>query len=423
MDKQAKVWHSESEHTSELQTDCDGSDDELICCEHGNPCDQYQQSDQTRKHVDMSHQSKYDEMKPDSAENMYEILPIDTDMKCVEVPSMTPPAKTGDSDDNIYGYEPIADVDDAEIIQEPINTKLKGSSAKHQMKQDSAENVYEIIPIDTDMKCVEAASTTPSRKSDDNVYGYEPIADVEDAKIIEEPINNKLKGFSVNSALKPRSIPVVDEHMMRRRDMVLDEWHKFGYIGEQSRVSAEKMCTNPISFHLYHRYPSALTTSIEFSTSDSLLKAALPLFVVYKTSQGEYRHYRVLDESKPADLFTHKAAKTWNPAYKIDIPGERTFSSLKALVDFYSTYVIIHSKSRIVDVFPWWKDSKKYIRRSPACSQRKSSDVAANSPHNSQCSCKFNCGGHFDSDSAILVTVPSTYGQPKNKKNNSGNQS
>ncbi|KAI1718083.1 hypothetical protein DdX_06497 [Ditylenchus destructor] len=205
--------------------------------------------------------------------------------------------------------------------------------------------------------------------------------------------------------------------------MVLNEWCKTGYIGEQSRVSAEEICANPVSFHLYHRYPSRLTTSIEYSTSDSLLKAKLPLFVVYKTSQGEYRHYRVLDESKPDDLFTHKRANTWNLAYKVDIPGERTFPSLKALVDFYSTYVILHSKSHIVDVFPWWKDSQNHMRRTPDWAQRKSSNAAASSPHNSQCSCKFNCGGHFDSDSAILVTVPSTYGQPKNKKKNSHNHS
>ncbi|KAI1729665.1 hypothetical protein Ddc_02321 [Ditylenchus destructor] len=157
------------------------------------------------------------------------------------------------------------------------------------------------------------------------------------------------------SARYPIQVPVVQEHLIPRCAKFEDQWDKTKYIGEQSLVTAEKMCSQPVSFMLYHRYPSSV------EGMNRCMPQELPLFIVYKTSRGDHCHYRILQSVNVKRRLSRDPGVP--SKYKVDISGEPPFSSLKELIRYYSTYVILNSEGGFTDIFPWWKTKNDYMHR------------------------------------------------------------
>uniref|UniRef100_A0A915E3G1 Uncharacterized protein n=1 Tax=Ditylenchus dipsaci TaxID=166011 RepID=A0A915E3G1_9BILA len=109
-----------------------------------------------------------------------------------------------------------------------------------------------------------------------------------------------------------------------------------------SRSMAESACRKKASFFLYNRFH---LVRIE-STSTC---RAPTLFIV---------HYRIVDKdvmgSKSPSQFSAPRRQHHLNEYRVDISGEPYFSSLKALVSYYLTYVMV-SKEGATDIFPWWR--------------------------------------------------------------------
>ncbi|KAI1717437.1 hypothetical protein DdX_07185 [Ditylenchus destructor] len=160
---------------------------------------------------------------------------------------------------------------------------------------------------------------------------------------------------TVNRNSKPKQVPVVQEHLIPRRAKFENEWYKTKYIGEQSLVTADKMCSQPVSFMLYHRYPSSI------EGMNKCMPQELPLFIVYKTSRGDHCHYRILESANVKRRSSRHPRAPSN--YKVDISGEPHFSSLKDLIRYYSTYVILNYEGGFTDLFPWWKTKNDYKHR------------------------------------------------------------
>uniref|UniRef100_A0A915CS72 Uncharacterized protein n=1 Tax=Ditylenchus dipsaci TaxID=166011 RepID=A0A915CS72_9BILA len=91
------------------------------------------------------------------------------------------------------------------------------------------------------------------------------------------------------------------------------------YLGEMSRSMAESACRKKASFFLYNRFPSG------HNRINKHMPPHLPLFIVYRTSAGDHCHYRIVDK----DVMV--PSRLLNSVH----------SSLKALVSYYLTYVMV----------------------------------------------------------------------------------
>uniref|UniRef100_A0AC35GQ02 SH2 domain-containing protein n=1 Tax=Panagrolaimus sp. PS1159 TaxID=55785 RepID=A0AC35GQ02_9BILA len=116
------------------------------------------------------------------------------------------------------------------------------------------------------------------------------------------------------------------------------------YMGPMTRRDSEKHVRRNTQFRLYHRIPSKASQHLDY------LKDHISLYVVYKSTQGDYHHYPIQRCRGPG------GAKQ----YYIDC-GENdrmVFNTLDALVTYYSVYVRFDTNDETAEVFP----SKHRIR-------------------------------------------------------------
>ncbi|PAV90954.1 hypothetical protein WR25_12937 [Diploscapter pachys] len=109
------------------------------------------------------------------------------------------------------------------------------------------------------------------------------------------------------------------------------------YIGVRNYVSAEGTVLKPGTFRLYHQYPHHCRLDT--------MPPSLQLTIVYKTSQGFYRHYPVKEDRKNkmrmfyVEFGTHKGSG---------------FKSIDQLIKYYKEHVYVNPNNPSeVDVFPW----------------------------------------------------------------------
>uniref|UniRef100_A0A915CZX4 SH2 domain-containing protein n=2 Tax=Ditylenchus dipsaci TaxID=166011 RepID=A0A915CZX4_9BILA len=192
-------------------------------------------------------------------------------------------------------------------------------------------------------------SSSASAGSDDNQYNYDESS-TDDLKACYEPIAKDVDPEFVC----PKPEPV--SQVVKTQDYL----HKTMYLGEMSRSMAESACRKKASFFLYNRFPSG------HNRINKHMPPHLPLFIVYRTSAGDHCHYRIVDKdvmgSKSPSQFSAPRRQHHLNEYRVDISGEPYFSSLKALVSYYLTYVMV-SKEGATDIFPWWRTKNEYLNR------------------------------------------------------------
>ncbi|CAB3405075.1 unnamed protein product [Caenorhabditis bovis] len=112
------------------------------------------------------------------------------------------------------------------------------------------------------------------------------------------------------------------------------------YIGALSPSDAEKQVTEPATFCLYHEY---------YKGSLNKLTDGLPLIIVYKATDGSYRHYPV--RTTPGG--------NGDVQYFVDygVANVRKHWSLNQLVKFYQIHASLHpNKNESADVFSYWNE-------------------------------------------------------------------
>ncbi|VDM36707.1 unnamed protein product [Toxocara canis] len=130
------------------------------------------------------------------------------------------------------------------------------------------------------------------------------------------------------------------------------------YIGATTPKRAEDYVHECTSFRIYHALQQTTEETLqkmELAAKESI-PGALQLYVVYKTSNGTFCHYKIVDASPPNSLermFTVDYGDSHAPR----------FISLYSLVRYYSLYASLHSDCDSdaiqADVFPCWiKDDR-----------------------------------------------------------------
>ncbi|KHJ83932.1 hypothetical protein OESDEN_16361 [Oesophagostomum dentatum] len=121
------------------------------------------------------------------------------------------------------------------------------------------------------------------------------------------------------------------------------------YIGIMTSSEAEKAVQRPTSFRLYHQASMSLAEMRE-ALRDGLpdaISPTLPLYIIYRSSEGKARHYAVIEIESHSACF-----------YTVDVPNfvQPRFVTIPGLVRFYSTFSTSNSyndKGELqVDVFP-----------------------------------------------------------------------
>ncbi|KAK6731216.1 hypothetical protein RB195_007589 [Necator americanus] len=121
------------------------------------------------------------------------------------------------------------------------------------------------------------------------------------------------------------------------------------YIGIMTSAEAEKTVPRPTSFRLYHRTKMSLSEMREAlrDGSHNTVSLVLPLFVIYRCSEGHIWHYEIIEvQSNSTRLYTVNVPNVTQPC----------FVTINGLVRFYSNFSLsnhYNEKGELqVDVFP-----------------------------------------------------------------------
>ncbi|VDN03423.1 unnamed protein product [Thelazia callipaeda] len=115
------------------------------------------------------------------------------------------------------------------------------------------------------------------------------------------------------------------------------------YIGIVTPHTAELFVSRNTAFRIYH-------------SLDEVKEMKLQLCIIYKTSRGDFYHYRIkeqFDAIFQRDILYVDCGEEESPK----------FLGIEALIKYYSIYASLHSfsssKGLNIDIFPWW-NFKRY---------------------------------------------------------------
>ncbi|EYC26198.1 hypothetical protein Y032_0010g1012 [Ancylostoma ceylanicum] len=121
------------------------------------------------------------------------------------------------------------------------------------------------------------------------------------------------------------------------------------YIGIMTPAEAEEAVPRPTSFRLYHQTKLSLSEMREAlrTGSPDAISPVLPLCVIYRCSEGQIRHYKIIQFESNSQRF-----------YTVDVPNivQPCFLTIGGLVRFYSNFSLSNCYNERgelqVDVFP-----------------------------------------------------------------------
>uniref|UniRef100_A0A915AA37 Tudor domain-containing protein n=2 Tax=Parascaris univalens TaxID=6257 RepID=A0A915AA37_PARUN len=124
------------------------------------------------------------------------------------------------------------------------------------------------------------------------------------------------------------------------------------YIGATTPKKAEDYAHECTSFRIYHALHESTEESLQKMQigANESIPAALQLYIVYRTSSGDFCHYKIVDvSSDPSErMFTVDYGD----------PDSPRFISLYSLARYYSVYASLHSDcdngAVQADIFPCW---------------------------------------------------------------------
>uniref|UniRef100_A0AC34QN98 SH2 domain-containing protein n=1 Tax=Panagrolaimus sp. JU765 TaxID=591449 RepID=A0AC34QN98_9BILA len=139
--------------------------------------------------------------------------------------------------------------------------------------------------------------------------------------------------------------------LSKQREVLLRQnlYSRF-FLGCKTMKEAEASVQRRTSFRLYYLLRQNAAELVEDMSEDidNFLTPSLLLYIVYRCSNGAYRHYKVTTSKDPT-------GDTW---YQVECgdPNAKAFRSIYRLVSYYSEFATIPvSKGHRVDVFPYWK--------------------------------------------------------------------